>query len=267
MRRWFIGLLTLLLLFSLTSTVSAESFERVYLHKVMDSDSKALIVRANGDMYMIQYGVGVISIWRYEGKTVYISSPGLFAGVGSKIILPDVSQEARIWNSTFVENINLPTTFPIPPSPILPQPTPQDTSVTPIYGITVVIIAVEKAPVLKDTVNTPENLIGFLPYGTPLELDAVNLSEWYAAIFGKSILYVSKNHTTSFKTIAPKGITIKSEKGYLFTIPSANGKSIGSFVKNTKLVAIGENGNFWFILYPNSDGSFIVGFISKSIAY
>ncbi|WP_122922067.1 hypothetical protein [Brevibacillus nitrificans] len=214
---------------------------------------------------MIEYGVGVISIWMYEGKTVFISSPGIFAGAGSKVILPDVNQEAPIWNSTFVEYTIRP--LPVPPSTLVPAPSPQVPMVKPTFGKTVVIIAVEKAPLLKDTENKAENLIGFLPYGTPLELDNVNLSGWYAVVFGKTALYVSKNNTTSFKTISPKVISVRLDKGYLFNIPSAQGNSLGSFVKFTPLAAIGENKNFWFVLYPNGDGTFTKGFISKNVAY
>ncbi len=92
--------LTFLLLFLLlfAKSVFADT-EAVILLKVMDYDSKAIIQRRNGDQYLIEYGVGVISIWRYEGKAVLIHSPGLFLGVGSSIILPDDDQKARIWDS------------------------------------------------------------------------------------------------------------------------------------------------------------------------
>ena len=83
--------------------------EAVFLHKVMDSDSKAIIERKNGEQFIIEYGVGVLSIWRYVGKAVIISSPGIFLGVGSEIILPDENQRARIWNSKEVTN-SMPTT-------------------------------------------------------------------------------------------------------------------------------------------------------------
>jgi hypothetical protein len=68
----------------------------------MDSDNKAIIRRQGGDTYLIEYGVGVISIWRYEGKVVLIHSPGLFCGVGSSIILPENDQKARIWSAELI---------------------------------------------------------------------------------------------------------------------------------------------------------------------
>jgi hypothetical protein len=87
-----------LFLFLFASSLFADT-EAVLLLKVMDSDNKAIIQRRNGDQYLIEYGVGVISIWRYEGKAVLIHSPGIFLGVGSSIILPDDDQKARIWDS------------------------------------------------------------------------------------------------------------------------------------------------------------------------
>jgi len=79
------------------------TIEAVAVLKVMDTDYKAIIQRGNGEMYLVEYGIGVISIWRYEGKVVLIHSPGLFCGVGSSIILPDEDQKARIWNAEQIQ--------------------------------------------------------------------------------------------------------------------------------------------------------------------
>jgi hypothetical protein len=48
---------------------------------------------------LIEKGIGTLSFWHYEGKQILIYSPGLFCGIGSKVILPDVGQQARIWNA------------------------------------------------------------------------------------------------------------------------------------------------------------------------
>lgn len=111
----------------------AGSFEAVYLLKVMDLEDKAVVVRANGDMYLIEYGIGVLSIWRYEGKTVYIYSPTLFAGIGSKIILPERDQEARIWNSEYLGNYYGSLAPAPPPAPVAPpaSPSPQPSPAPP----------------------------------------------------------------------------------------------------------------------------------------
>jgi len=68
-------------------------------------DDNAIVVRENGDAYRIEKGVGCLSLWRFEGKAVLINSPGLFLGVGSELILPDVDQKCRIWDSSSLGSI------------------------------------------------------------------------------------------------------------------------------------------------------------------
>lgn len=79
--------------------------EYVYIDKVDDMNDKAIVIRKNGDAYGVEYGVGVLSIWMYEGRLAVINSPGLFAGVGSYIVLPDEQQEAIILDSTYLGNV------------------------------------------------------------------------------------------------------------------------------------------------------------------
>lgn len=94
----------LLSLFLLTNVCSYGGTEFVTLIKVMDNDDMGLVQRANGEVWLIEKGVGALSFWRFEGKKILITSPGMFCGVGAKVILPDVSQEAKIWNAEFVQN-------------------------------------------------------------------------------------------------------------------------------------------------------------------
>jgi hypothetical protein len=93
--------------------------EAVFVKKVMDDN--AIVVRANGEIYLIEKGVGCLSLWRYEGKRVYVNSPGLFLGVGSSLLIPDADQQCRIWNSE-----SLGSEFPRPTnqSPRSPAPAP-----------------------------------------------------------------------------------------------------------------------------------------------
>lgn len=99
----------LLLLQVATAEAAAES---VLLQKVIDD--QAIIVRSNGAVYLIEKGVGCLSLWRYEGRRVIVDSPGLFLGIGSKLILPDADQECRIWNSKQIDSRLSPS--PTPPS-------------------------------------------------------------------------------------------------------------------------------------------------------
>lgn len=98
-------LVSLLFSFPVTSSAYGNA-ETVYVYKVLDNDYKAVVVRANGEAHLIEYGVGVISMWMHEGRTAIINSPGLFAGVGSSIILPDESQTAIIWDDKYLGNVN-----------------------------------------------------------------------------------------------------------------------------------------------------------------
>jgi len=155
--------LVLALSFLLAPPSQAASLEAVYLLKVMDLENKAVVVRANGDMYLIEYGIGVLSIWRYEGKTVYIYSPTLFAGIGSKIILPDRDQEARIWDSEYLGNYfdslaPEPVAPPVSPSP---QLTPVPSSPSP-GGTTVMAVLRAGDPVMM--VNGQGIVMDALPY-------------------------------------------------------------------------------------------------------
>lgn len=103
----------------------ADSFEKVVLSEVFDNEYKAIVTRQNGDQYFIEYGIGVLSIWRYEGKVVYINSPGLFAGIGSEIMLPGTDQSAKIWDSEYIVSSYSNNTYqPTMPSLVDPLPTP-----------------------------------------------------------------------------------------------------------------------------------------------
>lgn len=86
---WLLGLPTL---------VIADA-EFVTVVKVLSNDDHGIIVRANGNAYQIEKGIGCPSFSRYEGKQGLVSSPGLFLGIGSESILPNDNQKCRIWNS------------------------------------------------------------------------------------------------------------------------------------------------------------------------
>lgn len=92
-----LGLLTIL---AFTLPIRA-GVEKVLVLKVMDDT--AIIRRANGESYLIEKGVGCLSLWRHEGKRVLIKSPNLFLGVGSSLIIPGRDQECRIWDSDQIE--------------------------------------------------------------------------------------------------------------------------------------------------------------------
>lgn len=122
-------LLPLLFLLAVASmcprTALASRTEWVVVTKVMDD--KALITRSNSESYLIETGAGCSSLWRSEGRRVLVSSPGMFLGVGSKLILTNAGQQCRIWNS---EKITARGSIPQgSASHITPRPTPSDGSI------------------------------------------------------------------------------------------------------------------------------------------
>jgi hypothetical protein len=88
-----------LLALMLSTGLAHAASEFVFVAKILSNDDHGIIVRSSGNAYQIEKGVGCLSFWHYEGKRVLVVSPGLFLGVGSKIVLPDDNQECRIWDS------------------------------------------------------------------------------------------------------------------------------------------------------------------------
>lgn len=97
------------LLFALASMVLFEihalgGVESVTLIKVLENFDQGIIERRNGEQWLVEKGIGAISFWRLEGKIILIDSPGGFCGIGSKVILPNEGQEAKIWKAEQIRN-------------------------------------------------------------------------------------------------------------------------------------------------------------------
>lgn len=113
---------TLVMVFLLVAiSIAHAATEYVTVVKVMDADDNAIIERSNGEQWLIQKGIGAMSLWRYEGKKVIVYSPGIFCGIGSYLIIPDRDQKARIWEA---ELISSGTSVPAVPLPIPPRAAP-----------------------------------------------------------------------------------------------------------------------------------------------
>src|SRR5215204_4640080 len=83
----------------IVASAAIAAVEEVYVQKVLASGDKAVVLRRNGDAYLIEHGVGCLSLVRFEGRRVVITSPGLFLGVGSTLLILEEKQECRIWSS------------------------------------------------------------------------------------------------------------------------------------------------------------------------
>jgi hypothetical protein len=96
--RGCVGFLAGTFLAVLSSRAWADT-ESVYVAKSQSVGDQAIIVRRDGTAYLIGKGVGCLSLSMYQGRIVLIASPGMFLGVGSKLLLPGNDQECRIWSS------------------------------------------------------------------------------------------------------------------------------------------------------------------------
>ncbi len=66
-----------------------------------DSGDKVIVFRADGEEWLLDYGVGCIELDLYEGRSVLVTSPSVFfAGIGSHIVIPDADESCIIWDST-----------------------------------------------------------------------------------------------------------------------------------------------------------------------
>lgn len=90
------------LLVLLLPVVAVAGVEEVLVVKVLTNDDFFIVERKNGERWLLEKGVGAISLWRYEGRRIVIDSPGAFGGIGSQVLLPADRQKARIWDAQLV---------------------------------------------------------------------------------------------------------------------------------------------------------------------
>lgn len=92
--------LTLILLIPLSA---GAKIEKLKVKKVLKNSDRGIVMRPNGEEWLIEKGIGCLSFMRYEGKTVvgdYSIDPD---SVGAKLLLPDEDQECKIWSGEKIE--------------------------------------------------------------------------------------------------------------------------------------------------------------------
>ncbi len=99
---------------SLVPGLAHASTEEVRVAKVLDDDEMAIVVRADGQAYLIEKGLGCSHLRRFEGRRVVVHSPESFLGIGAQLILPGESQSCRIWD---VESLGSWADAPAKPRP------------------------------------------------------------------------------------------------------------------------------------------------------
>ena len=83
-----------------------ERSEWVYVEKVLNDDDQALVTRQNGETWLIEKGVGCLSLWAKEGSSILMTYPGSFGGSGASLVIPDRDQMCRVWNADEVRSFN-----------------------------------------------------------------------------------------------------------------------------------------------------------------
>jgi len=103
MKKFIILFITILSLILISPKISlANDFTRFYLTDDLGG-YKAIIEDAHGSKYLIEYGIGCLSLWRYEGsiaKKLYIDIGGSFLdGIGDTLYLLDTDDKCKIWDA------------------------------------------------------------------------------------------------------------------------------------------------------------------------
>jgi hypothetical protein len=82
---------------------SFQSIEGVGVGKVDDLSGHVYVTRQDGSLWYLDDGGGCPGLEMYEGRTVDVVSSGLFAGTGSKIVLPDDGETCPIWDAQQIQ--------------------------------------------------------------------------------------------------------------------------------------------------------------------
>lgn len=91
--------LLFLIIFLGASTAQSANLKKYYVVKELSSDYKIIVEDAYGDQYLVEYGIGCLSMWRYEGKYIHIDVGGAFLdGIGDRIYLFDSDADCRVFD-------------------------------------------------------------------------------------------------------------------------------------------------------------------------
>lgn len=112
------------------------NLKKYYVDLVIDGKNEIIVEGKYGDKYLVEYGIGCLSMWRYEWKYIDIDIGGSFLdGIGDRIYLFDSNNDCMVWNvqavSDYSPGIVLPPrdgTSLIPPPTSTPTPSPRPTA-------------------------------------------------------------------------------------------------------------------------------------------
>ncbi len=97
-----------------------------FVIKVLDSSDTILAEDKFGTQYLVEYGIGCLSMWRYEGKNIYIDVGGGFLNaISDQIYLFDSEDSCKVWDAEEIGGTSTytptPSYTPRPPAPICPK--------------------------------------------------------------------------------------------------------------------------------------------------
>ena len=73
--------------------------EYVAVLEVANFGDEVVIQRQNGDIWVLETGIGCHALSMMEGKFVIVQSGTLFGGIGSRLIIPANGSGCRVWNA------------------------------------------------------------------------------------------------------------------------------------------------------------------------
>lgn len=124
------------------------------------------------------------------------------------------------------------------------------------------IIGVDVASVKSSPELWAYDLVG-ITYGYEI-VDLGGTSGWKTINHQGYYGYVPNSVVIQYNVISPKTVTIKPDVGYLFYAPNAQ-KYKAHFTKGTKLTAIGQANNWYYVKYTDQKGKTKFAFVSKTV--
>lgn len=76
------------------------NIKQYYVEDVSDSKDEIIIQDKKGYRYLVEYGIGCLSMWRYENKNIDIDIGGSFLdGISDRIYLFNSDDDCKVWNA------------------------------------------------------------------------------------------------------------------------------------------------------------------------
>ena len=68
--------------------------------EVLDSSDNVILEDKYGTQYLVEYGIGCLSMWRYANKTIHVDVGGSFLdGISDDLYLFDSEDDCRVWDA------------------------------------------------------------------------------------------------------------------------------------------------------------------------